>query len=359
MTPFPSRTAGVEQLATFTDILDVRSPLEFAADHVPHAINAPVLDNEQRATIGTLHRQVSAFEARRVGASMVARNIADIVDQVAAGKPREWAPLVYCWRGGQRSRALTLVLNEIGYRAKQLTGGYRAYRQHVAAELVQLPARFRYTVVCGLTGSGKSRLLAALQLAGAQVLDLEGLANHRGSLLGDLPRSPQPSQRNFETMLYAAYATLDPARPVFVESESQRIGTLQVPPTLLEAMRSAACLRVETPMAQRVQLLIDDYAHWCVDAAALHQRLLPLTPLHGRKTIEHWKTLAEAGAFPELVAELLEQHYDPAYRRSIARNYPRVIDAPAVAVEAVDSPALLKLARTLVARPESASAMSV
>jgi tRNA 2-selenouridine synthase len=355
MTLFASRIAAVGQLADFSDILDVRSPLEYAADHIPGALSAPVLDDEQRAIIGTMHRQVSAFDARRVGAALVARNIARIVETTAAGKPRDWAPLVYCWRGGQRSRSLTLVLSEIGFRAKQLDGGYRAYRQHVAAELLELPTRFRYTVICGLTGSGKSRLLEALAAADAQVLDLEGLANHRGSLLGDRPRAPQPTQKHFETQLHATLAGFDATKTVFVESESQRIGTLQVPPALLEAMRCAPCLHVETPLALRVALLIEDYAHWCADTEALHTRLLPLAPLHGRKTIEHWQTLAEAGDFPTLVADLLQQHYDPAYRRSIARNYPRAGDMPTVAVNGIDPTSLLAIARKLIATPAPAT----
>jgi tRNA 2-selenouridine synthase len=358
MTLFASRVAAVEQIAEFSDILDVRSPLEYAADHIPRALSAPVLDDEQRAIIGTMHRQVSAFDARRVGAALVARNIAQIVETTAAGKPRDWAPLVYCWRGGQRSRSLTLVLSEIGFRAKQLNGGYRAYRQHVAAQLLELPARFNYTVICGLTGSGKSRLLEALAAADAQVLDLEGLANHRGSLLGDRPEAPQPTQKHFETQLHAALSGFDAAKTVFVESESQRIGTLQVPPALLEAMRGAPCVQVETPFELRVALLIEDYAHWCTDTDALHMRLLPLAPLHGRKKIEHWQTLAEAGDFPSLVADLLDHHYDPAYRRSIARNYPRAREMPSVAVNGIDPAALLAVVRTLIAStaPESSTA---
>jgi tRNA 2-selenouridine synthase len=355
MTLFASRVAAVGQIAEFTDILDVRSPLEYAVDHVPGAVNTAVLDDGQRAIIGTMHRQVSAFDARRVGAAMVARNIARIVETIAAGKPRDWAPLVYCWRGGQRSRSLTLVLAEIGFRAKQLNGGYRAYRQHVAAGLLELPARFHYTVICGLTGSGKSRLLEALAAADAQVLDLERLANHRGSLLGDRPDAPQPTQKHFETLLHAALSGFDATKTVFVESESQRIGTLQVPPALLEAMRSAPCLQVETPLALRVALLIEDYAHWCTDTDALRTRLLPLAPLHGRKKIEHWQTLAEAGDFPVLVADLLEHHYDPAYRRSIARNYPRAGEMPSVAVDGIDPAALLAVARMLIATTAPAS----
>jgi tRNA 2-selenouridine synthase len=190
-----STKVGIDAIAAHPDRLDVRSPAEFALDHVPGAINCPVLDDGERIIVGTLHAQASAFEAKKAGAALVARNIAHILDTIARDKPRSWAPLVYCWRGGQRSRALTHVLNEIGFHAVQLDGGYRSYRRYVVERLVTLPLQYRYVVVCGLTGSGKSRLLAALGAEGAQTLDLEGLARHRGSLLGDLRTTRSPRRR--------------------------------------------------------------------------------------------------------------------------------------------------------------------
>lgn len=349
MNPFFGQSVDVTALAAHSERLDVRSPGEFAIDHIPDARNAPVLDDAERARVGTLHNQVSAFEARRAGAALVSRNIATILETIAAGKPRDWSPLVYCWRGGQRSRSLTMVLNEIGFRARQLTGGYRAYRRHVAAALLTLPAQFRYHVLCGLTGTGKSRLLEALAHTDAQVLDLEALAGHRGSLLGDDPNVPQPSQKRFESRLHATLAAFDPARPVFVEGESQRIGVLQVPPVLLDAMRRASCLRIETPLAERVTLLVEDYRHWCADTAALDARLAPLAPLVGRQALARWHDLATAGDFATLVTELLAQHYDPAYRRAIARNFPRIGDARVVDVASVARDAMAELARNLAA----------
>lgn len=349
MTPFADRSVTIAGLCAFADRLDVRSPAEFALDHLPGARNTPVLDNDERARIGTLHSQTSAFAARRAGAAVVSRNIATILETACADKPRDWSPLVYCWRGGQRSRSLTMVLNEVGFRARQLVGGYRAYRRHVSAELATLPTRFRYTVLCGLTGSGKSRLLDALAQTDAQVLDLEALAGHRGSLLGDTPGVPQPSQKRFESGLFAALSGFDAARPVFIEAESQRIGVLQVPPALLDTMRTATCLRVETPLAQRVALLVDDYQHWCEDTAALAVRLAPLAPLVGCKALARWHDLALAGDFATLVSELLAQHYDPAYRRAIQRNFPRLVEAQVVELPSTARAALAQVARQLAA----------
>jgi len=347
--PRPGERAEVEDLARYPERIDVRSPAEFAEDHIPGAVNLPVLDDDERARVGTVYVQQSAFEARKLGAVIASRNIARMVETYAHDKPPEWRPLVYCWRGGQRSRSVAHVLSEVGWRAVQLAGGYRAWRRHVIRELQTLPARFRYRVVCGLTGSGKSRLLAALTAEGAQVLDLEGLARHRGSLLGDLPSDPQPSQKWFESQLYDALTRLDARRTVYVESESKRIGTVQLPDSLLDAMRNSACVRVDTPLPLRIELLKEEYAHFLQDPDALAARLAHLTTLHGRKTMQRWSDLAEAGDFDALVGQLLAVHYDPLYLRSIERNFPCCIDAHVARVDAIDEAALRSVARAVIA----------
>ena len=345
--------AALRALDSFDTIIDVRSEGEFAEDHLPGAINCPVLNNAERAEVGTLDRQQSSFAARRRGAALVARNIARHLEERFAEQPREWHPLVYCWRGGSRSGALTHILSRVGWRAQQLEGGYRAYRRAVMAELDTLPLALRFRVICGTTGSGKSRLLQALALSGAQVLDLEALACHRGSVLGGLPSQPQPGQKAFETQLWNVLRRCDPARPVFVESESRKIGTVQVPDVLLSRMREARCVRVATPIPLRVALLKDEYAHFLEDADALAARLAHLVPLHGRKTIDRWICAAQAGDFDALVQDLLVMHYDPAYTRSIERNFPRVVDAITVTPHDVAPAAFAALARELLSTIEA------
>jgi len=352
--PRPGERVDVGAIDRFDERIDVRSPAEYAEDHVPGAINLPVLDDAERARVGTLYVQGSAFEARRLGAAIVARNIARMVETYAHDKPPEWRPLVYCWRGGQRSRAVTLIFAEIGWRAAQLAGGYRAWRRRVVEALAQ-PVDLDLRVVCGLTGSGKSRLLAALAAEGAQVLDLEGLARHRGSLLGDLPGDPQPSQKWFESQLHAALLAFDRARPVYVESESKRIGALQVPDPLLAAMRAAPCVRVETPLPLRVALLKQEYVHLIDEPGALAERLARLVPVHGRATIARWTDAASAGDDDALVRELLQQHYDPLYLRSIERNFPRHAQARVAHVTDIADAALRALARQLVQADADAS----
>ncbi len=306
----------------FDAVIDARSPGEFALDRLPGAVNWPVLDDDERRIVGTEFRQVSDFEARKIGAAMVARNIAAHLEREAADKPRDWRPLVYCWRGGKRSGTLAWFLDQIGFRTHLLEGGYKAFRRTVVEQLDALPRRLELRVVCGRTGSGKTRLLQALECAGAQVLDLEGLANHRGSVLGLLPGRQQPTQKAFETALWQRLRRFDPARPVWVESESRRIGRLRVPEALIERMRrDAACVRVEMPDAARVQLLLEDYAFFADDPALFCRLLDGLVELRGRETVRAWQALARDGHWAEVYGALMQQHYDPMYLRSMARNF--------------------------------------
>jgi tRNA 2-selenouridine synthase len=335
-------------LFAFDDIIDARSPGEFAEDRVPGAINLPVLDDAERARVGTLYKQVSPFDAKKVGAALVSRNIAAHLDAFFADKPKSYRPLVYCWRGGSRSGAMTHILQKIGFGAVQLDGGYKAYRRHVVTELERLPGEFTYRVVAGPTGSGKSRLLAALADAGAQVVDLEGLAAHRGSLLGALPATPQPTQKAFESNLWQALLKLDPARPVYIESESKKIGELRVPEPLIVAMRASPCVRLDVAMDARVGLLLDDYQHFFADPGLIKQQLGYLAPLRGGETVAHWQSLADAGAWRELARALLVEHYDPAYFKSLARNFAARDDDQSFKVDDLGAAALVTLVQALV-----------
>jgi len=336
-------------LAGFDTVIDVRSPDEFVEDHVPGAISAPVLDNEERARVGTLYKQVSPFDAKKLGAALVAKNIARHLQNLFADRPRTWRPLVYCWRGGKRSGAMAHVLREIGWEAKSIEGGYKAWRRFVVEELSTLPLAFRYRVVHGPTGSGKSRLLAALHDAGAQVLDLEGLAAHRGSVLGGLPGQPQPAQKMFESRLWDALRRLDPARTVFVEGESKKIGQLQVPDALMHAMRASCCVLLDTSRAVRIDLLCEEYSHFFTDRASLDFQLDCLTALHGRERIASWKSLVSEGDWPELVGRLLDEHYDPAYRRSSHRNFSALAQALPVRLDGSEDAAFARAAQEALA----------
>ncbi|MGH8660363.1 MAG: tRNA 2-selenouridine(34) synthase MnmH [Burkholderiales bacterium] len=340
----PAR-ATVAQLPEFDEVIDVRSGDEFAEDHIPGAVNCPVLDDAERARVGTIYKQRSAFEAKKIGAALVSANIARHLNERFLDRPREWRPLVYCWRGGGRSDAFAHVLHQVGWRVGRLDGGYRAYRRAVVAGLERLPRALRLRVVCGLTGSGKSRLLAAIRDAGGQMLDLEGLAAHRGSVLGELPDFPQPTQKMFESRVWSALRGFDRKRPVYLEAESRRIGVLRVPEALIKAMWTAECILLEAPDAARVELLKREYAHFLGETEALARRLELLLPLHGHAVIGKWKELAAARRWDKLIVELLARHYDPAYVRSTGKHYTALPRALKLALAGADEAAFAALAR--------------
>ena len=300
----------------FDTVIDARSPAEFAIDHIPGAINCPVLDDDERRIVGTLYKQQGAFEARRVGGAMVAANLARHLQGPFAEQSARWKPLVYCWRGGMRSGSMVTWLRMVGWDAQQLSGGYKAWRRHVMAQIAALSPKLQMRVVCGPTGSAKTRLLEALALLGEQVLDLEGLARHRGSVLGAWPGVAQPSQTAFETALAHAMEAFDLSRPVYVEAESSRIGRLNVPPELLQRLRASPCVELAATPAARLDFLLRDYANLGDDPERLAQQLHVLRALHGREVIERWQAWARAGALAPLFGELMALHYDPLYARS-------------------------------------------
>jgi len=344
-------TQAAADLSAFDAIIDARSPGEFAEDHLPGAVNWPVLDDEERRIVGTLYKQVNAFEARKVGAALVARNVARHIDDWVRPLPREWRPLVYCWRGGDRSGTLAWFLERIGFRTHLVEGGYKAFRAGVRDDLLQWPARFDWRVVCGKTGCGKTRLLHALAAEGAQVLDLEDLAAHRGSVLGELPNQPQPSQKALDTRIWDQLRRFDPARPVFVESESLRIGRLWVPAALIERMRKHGhCLMLQLPDEARVQLLLEDYAFLREDPERLCTLLENLIELRGREQVQQWQAGARAGAVAQVFAELMQRHYDPGYERSLHQHFSGLAQAATLALPDASPASLQAAARSLLAR---------
>ena len=310
------RTADAATLAVFDALIDVRSPSEFAEDHAPGAINLPVLDDAERAVVGTIYVQESRFRARRVGAALVARNIALHLETALADQPGSFRPLVYCWRGGQRSNAMATVLAQVGWRAAVLEGGYRTYRRHVKTQLYDRVADLKLIMLDGHTGSAKTAILGRVATRGVQTLDLEDLAQHRGSLLGALPGRPQPSQKMFESRLLQAMERLDPARPVVVEAEASKIGERMAPPALWQLMIKAPRITLEVPPDARARYLAGVYAEIVSDLDALEALLARLPGRHGRKAVATWRAMAEAGELEALAGSLIEAHYDPAYGRA-------------------------------------------
>ncbi len=326
-------------------VVDVRSPAEFAEDHLPGAINLPVLDNAERARIGTIYVQQSRFEARRLGGALVARNAALHLEGALAERPQGWQPLVYCWRGGQRSGSFATILSQVGWRVAVLEGGYRSWRRLVVRDLYDGPLRWRLVALDGNTGTAKTEVLHRAAERGAQVLDLEGLARHRGSIFGADPAG-QPAQKGFESALMAALAPLDPGRPVLVEAESPRLGALTLPPALWTALRAAPRIELRAPLPARAAYLARAYADVAADRARLAGLIDRLRPFHAAERIEAWQALAAAGEDAELAAELMARHYDPRYAKGRDRQ---ARSAVVVETGCLDADALERLADRVVA----------
>ena len=337
------------RLAEFNTVIDARSESEYAEDRLPGAVNWPSLNDAERHFVGTEYKQVSPFVAQKRGAALVARNIAAHIEREVLDKPKDWRPLVYCWRGGKRSGAFSHILREIGWNAHRLNGGYKAWRRQVLDELEILPGRFRFKVVTGATGSAKSRILEALAAEGAQVLHLEELAAHKGSVLGRLPGAEQPSQKKFESRLYAALSAFDPQRPVFAEAESRRIGSVSLPEAMIAPLRAAPCLRIDTTLPARIEFLLRDYDYFLADTDWLAAQLDRLRPLQGNETVEHWLALVRETDFPTLVAELLEKHYDPHYQRSQTKNYADYADGQSFVATDLSLDGIRQVARAIIA----------
>ena len=312
---------AIAQWDRFDSVIDARSQSEYALDHLPGACNWPTLNDEERQAIGTMYKQVNAFEAKKRGAAIAARNIAAHIEREVLDKPRDWAPLAYCWRGGKRSGSLSLVLDQIGFRVSLIEGGYKAFRAAMLIDLERLAQSLQFQVVCGTTGSGKTRLLHALAQEGAQVLDLEHLARHRSSVLGAIPGEPQPSQKRFDTLVWDQMRRFDPARPVFVESESKKVGNVAIHSTLVEAMRRSTCVMLELDLPERVALLLEDYSYFVENPDHFCSRLDALTAQKGKVCIEAWKASVLKGDVASVVRALLVEHYDPVYLQSIERNF--------------------------------------
>ncbi|MDQ3059857.1 MAG: tRNA 2-selenouridine(34) synthase MnmH [Pseudomonadota bacterium] len=344
-----SATDALGQLSHFSAVIDARSEGEYAEDHLPGAVNWPSLHDDERRIVGTKYKQISQFEAKKLGAALVAKNISEHIQREVLDKPREWQPLVYCWRGGKRSGSLALILDQIGFRVTLVDGGYKAFRAALVADLPQLAARHSYRVVCGPTGSGKTRLLQALSAQGAQVLDLEALANHRSSVLGMIPGVPQPSQKAYDSCIWSALRGFDPARPVYIESESKKVGNVAVPEGLISAMRASPCLRLDLADDERVALLLEDYDFFVRDIEFFCERLLALSEACSKATVQDWRERARSGDVASVVRELLVRHYDPGYLQSMQRNFSQYEAARVFVPQDHSMAAMMALAQSLLA----------
>ena len=334
-------------LGGFSTIIDARSEGEYALDHLPGAVNWPSLNNEERIFVGTMYKQQGAFEAQKHGAAMVAANIARHIQREVLELPKNWQPLIYCWRGGKRSGSLSLVLGQIGFKVNLIEGGYKAFRAAMVEDIPKRVAPLQFKVISGPTGSGKTRLLYALAAEGAQVLDLEDLASHRSSVLGHIPGQPQPSQKRFDTLVWQALRSFDPARPVFVESESRKVGNLSIPESLMLAMRDSPCFELQLSLDERVALLMEDYNFFVDDQDLFCRRLDALVAIRGKAVVDAWKEQIHTGHIDQVVRDLLVIHYDPTYAASMVRNFAQTGQATACVADNRHAESLRQVAQAL------------
>jgi tRNA 2-selenouridine synthase len=339
---------GPETLSRFDAIIDVRSPAEFADDHLPGAISLPVLSNEERAVVGTIYKQESPFRANRIGGAIVARNIAQHLDTALADMPRGWRPLVYCWRGGMRSNAMATILSSVGWPVGLVKGGYKTWRREVVGRLELDETPLPVILVDGPTGSGKTAILTEIAQQGGQVIDLEGIANHRGSAFGGFDDLPQPAQRLFETVIWDQLRQFDFSRPIYVEAESARVGLRRVPRRLWHSMVAAPRVEIHAPSAARSAFLVSAYGDTVRDSESVVRSLALLKPLHSKETIAEWQALADSGDHRKLAEKLMLEHYDPLYARSRKRREDTPVQI--VELEALSPEDITAAAKAIIAR---------
>lgn len=297
-------------------LVDARSPAEFAEGSVPGAINVPLFDDAERAEVGTIYKQQGKTVARKLGVKLVGPKIPALIDAVETALEGRRPPVVvFCWRGGLRSHSLTTFLNLAGIPARQLQGGHKAFRRRVVDFLAQ-GAWGRLLVMRGLTGVGKTRLLLQLAEEGYPVLDLEGLANHRGSAFGALGLPPQPTQKRFEALLWDHLRKIPLDGYALAEGESKHIGKLVLPPRVYEALQRETTLWLNASLEHRVQVTLQDYPALDTLKAAFIPPIRALRPRLGTAAVERLLGLLEAGCWEDLVRELMVLYYDPLYNHT-------------------------------------------
>ncbi len=295
-------------------IVDVRTPLEYEEDHIPGAVNIPLLSNEERVEIGILHKMSGPHAARVRGLELTAPRFPRMVEEIAScsgGRPI----LVYCWRGGLRSRTVTAILDLTGFPASQLQGGYKTYRAHVSAFFDDFHPHGPLIVIHGLTGIGKTEFLHRLDTKRFTVIDLEGLARHRGSAFGEVGLTQDLSQKRFDSLLWDALRKSPDGKPIVVEGESRRIGRISLPGIFYDVMRDGIKIWCEAPLETRVERLIAEYGRpeYKNGMAAALQRIRKRL---GGEKYEEIREYLERWELRPFMKELLTSYYDRVYYKT-------------------------------------------
>lgn len=309
----------------YDTIIDVRSPSEFEIDHIVGAINCPILYDDERQKVGTIYKQISSFKAKIIGSSLSAKNIAFHIEKEFLEKKGSWKPLIYCWRGGQRSKAFSIVLSEVGWRTYQLRGGYKEYRNDIIKYLDNIGMKLKIILISGKTGSAKTKILHSIRDQGAQILDLEGLARHKGSLLGAIPNLKQPSQKFFESLLFYEINKLNLKKNIFIEAESSKVGNVHIPKSIWSNMILSKRIEVVADVNTRAKFLIDDYQYMCKNPILIKPMIKGLKTRLSNNLIDSWEKLIDEKKWFELTKSFLENHYDSSYASNTIKNDRKVL----------------------------------
>ncbi len=297
-------------------LLDIRTPAEFLAGHLPGAISFPLFSDEERVVVGTIYKQKGRDQAVLKGLEFVGPRLKKFVIQAAKF---EGVLYLYCWRGGMRSNSMAWLLTTAGREVCVLEGGYKAYRSY-CRELIS--AGLKLLMLSGPTGSGKTEILQQLALQGHQVLDLEGLANHRGSSFGGIGQPPQPGTEQFTNMIFEKITGFDLSRPIWVEGESQNIGKAFILDELFSQMNCCPTIRIDPPRSQRIERLVRDYA--CFPAEQLQQSIEKISKRLGGKDTKDALDALHAGDYHK-VTDITLAYYDKTYDHSMARRETKMI----------------------------------
>lgn len=310
--------------------IDMRSPVEYAAGRIPGAVNIPLFNDEERSRVGTVYKMTGPEAAKQLGLNLVSTKLPDIVKNIRGHYKSGRMVVVYCWRGGMRSKAVVSILELMGIPARQLVGGYKNYRRHVLDSLENFPGMPPVVVLCGSTGVGKTRLLDLLIQRGLPVIDLEKLANHRGSVFGQVGLGRPATAHNFDTALLCELERLRSKPYILVECESKRIGNVYLPDVLYQAMRRGRKILARAGVETRVTRLIEEYHDICRDQQeAIIASLKSLEKRLGAAKTDKLLDAYAAGQVREMVRTLLLDYYDPlyGYEKAGPEEFDFVVDA--------------------------------
>ena len=299
----------VDQVIDFSryQLVDVRSPSEFAQGHIPGAVNVPLFFDEERHVIGCTYKDDGRPEAVLKGLEFVGPRMAELAKQGQQLAERGHL-LLYCARGGMRSDSVGWLWERMGLGGQRLAGGYKTYRKWV---LAQSSGSRTFLIIGGKTGSGKTELLHHLSGSGEQILDLEALAHHKGSVLGNLGQPPQPTQQQFENELASQLVRMDDRRPIWLENESKRIGKVQIPDGLWQQMLGASLIEIDMPLEDRITRLVSEYG--CFSAEEVHRQLSYIAKRIGRERLKAIDDYMRGGQLRE-ASRLMCEYYDRKYR---------------------------------------------